>query len=761
MPLPWPTALKSRRSPKKAAPAGAVQMWVNPRSATAWPRRVAGVLMVALGLSGAIALTSGGLWLGATLLLRPHPPAWLTRYFPQHKARWGAEPPRSLADIKTELQAQGQRAGTLMALDTISTDPNVAGLWLLPVLETQTPCPEDCDLIVALRLYGEHRQTADGPELQPLDAITIRAPIQSTVMEPLSQAGVGQLTSTQALPLTEVIPLAGAALPGVWLTLSGRWRQGGSPIRYGQVIHIDHRALTVRALLDWSSPPRQLPIWRNLDQQGLPELVVNQSVGLEPNLKAYTIEGLSSPLFSLRLAQVDLQDAAINKAPARGAYNTALQLARHGLWNEAQRRLASLKQQHPRDWSLAAERQLSLIALHGNLTQTQAERAWSQPSQKLLSLLVDGRWQLALTLVKEGDGGFQRMVLPLLRQDTTGRLWRRVTATLQVNPRQPEARLWGALLLLAQKDQAAADSWLQGTQAGQALVGQFTAIATRINGPAETITVSSRPAVPHSSESAANARPPIEGWVGTATLLRAVQLDNWYADGDLALPTGHQWYQIQVDRGWVNGQWQTLAPARSAAQLWERWGAAPGAAPDLQLLNPEGEPTVTPITIVAIQQRGSQVQLLGSGPRHADRNDPGAGPWLAVSPGQFRRFQGIPQQPLTTVYQRYPEALATLGDLLELGELSATAIAADPIPGQDMTVQLQDLTGDGQADMILSPEGRGVAIVDGQGQVLFQGQRGATLWGALVNGDGSHVLMTRLGGQYRFYDWSAQGQRFE
>jgi hypothetical protein len=718
-----------------------------------------GVLVVSLGLAGAIALGIGGTWLGGTLLLRPHPPAWLIRYFPQHSSRWGTAPTQSLAAITAELTEQGQQAGTLLALASVSTDPNVAGLWLLPVLEIQTPCPEDCSRIVALRLYGEHRQTAEGPELQLLDQINIQAPIETTVMEPLSQAGLGRLTSTQALPLTALEPLAGESLPGAWLTLTGRWRQSGSPIRYGQVIHIDARALTVRSLMNWSSPPRQLPFWRDLDQQGLPELVVNQSVGLEPNFKAYTVEGLSSPLFALRLALIDLQEAAVNN-PAQGPYNTALHLARQGLWNEAKRRLVSLKQQHANHWSDAAERQLSLIALHGELTQTQAARAWSQPSQKLLSLLIDGRWQLALGLVESGDVGWQRTVLPLLRQDTTGRLWRRITATLQVNPRQPEARLWGALLLLAQQDQATAATWLKQGKPGQRWVKQFTEIATQLNDPGAVVanrpgaTAANRPVGSNGSDRAAS--PMIQGWAGTATALRGVQAGDWYSDATLALPTGQQWYQVRVNRGWVDGQWQALTPAESDAELWNRLGPSP----TLQLLNPEENAAAT-ITVAAIQQQGNQIQLLGIGPLGDS-----SGPWLAVSPGQFRSFQEIARQPFTMVYQRYPEALERLGPLLGLGEIPPApeieaGIEAGTVPGQGLTVRLLDLTGDGQAEIVVPPEAGGVAIVNGQGQILFQAQTGTVLVGGLLNRDGSHTLVTRGRGQYRFHNWSPQGQRFE
>ena len=307
---------------------------------------------------------------------------------------------------------------------------------------------------------------------------------------------------------------------------------------------------------------------------------------------------------------------------------------------------------------------------------------------------------------------------------------------------------------MAQKDQAAADTWLKETQAGQALVGQFTAIATRINAPETTITVASPPLVPSRSDRPPSANVPIQGWIGIATPAGGVQPDDWYSGTDtLTLPTGQQWYQIQVHRGWVNGQWQPLAAERSPAALWERLGSPP----TLQLLTPEGATAGTSITVIAIQQQGNQVQLLGTGPPNPENS---RGSWLAISPGQFRRFDNLPQQPFTLVYQRYPEALATLGELLGLGNLeAAAAISAGPLPGQDLTVQLQDVTGDGQAEIILSPEGRSTVIVNGQGQILWQG--GAVLLGGLVNADGSHLLVARLGGQYRFHGWSAPGQKFE
>jgi hypothetical protein len=376
------------------------------------------------------------------------------------------------------------------------------------VWEVRSPCTQACRHLVALRLYGYHRSTPDGDEFQAIDTLSIQAPAAATVLSPLARAGVEVPTSLDGLALRNLRPLDQPDLPGVWLTLSGSWRQGAQPVLYGQVVYIDPRLLGLRSLLTWSSPNRQWPTWVDLDQQGFPELVVNQSVGLEPDLQAYTLAGGGNSIFAQRLVAVDLLKGVLT-GPEQANYEMALYLAQNGLWSLAQERLVAIKGRLGEQWPPQAEQQLQLIARHGQITQAQADGNWSQPSQKILALLIDGRWQAALDQLQDPSESLKTALLPLLARDTSGRLWQRVNAALRADRRQNAARLWGALLLLAKEDRAAADRWLAQAPNGDQLQTQLEAISTALT-PSQTVVVTERPAT--ATPSTAAARPRL--WVG-------------------------------------------------------------------------------------------------------------------------------------------------------------------------------------------------------------------------------------------------------
>ncbi|MEM1311642.1 MAG: hypothetical protein AAGF98_19440, partial [Cyanobacteria bacterium P01_H01_bin.153] len=488
--------------------------------------RLSSLTLLLAGASIAIGIS---LWTSAALILRPHPPRWLMHYWPGLMDNWGAMPAQTLAEIEAELGAQQRYAGELMDLTQISDRPELTGLKLLPVWATRSSCTHDCETIVELRLYGARPARQASEQLQLLHQLAVQGPEESTVLKTLSQTDISSLGSTYELPLTALKSLHEEDLSGAWLTLTGRWRTQGSPVLYGQVLYINPDLHRITSLLNWQSPPGRLPAWHDVDQQGLPELLVNQSYGLEPDFQLYRIDDLGVMGAQTRLQAIALTPLPLADGHTTLAYKNALFLAQRGLWSDAETQLAQLKAQLAANWSADLEQQLQLVTLHGRFSTAQAERDWSQPSQKLLALLLDGRWQPALEQITSQQQGIPQAVLPLLERDST-RVWQRLTATLRLNPNHKAARFWSALVLMAKEDEAAALKWLSADEKSP-IRQEFTAIAQTVV-PAEPAAVTVTARTPTDGEgpdaATADATPPIwDGLIGQAIALADFDSAAW------------------------------------------------------------------------------------------------------------------------------------------------------------------------------------------------------------------------------------------
>ncbi|WP_155834594.1 hypothetical protein [Leptolyngbya sp. PCC 6406] len=737
-----------------------MSLWVQTRPQEAWWWALVRFLLVSMGLTAAISAVSSLLWLSLVLLLRPQPPSWLGRYLPQTAASWGEIEPQIQTQIHQDIEAQGYQVGDWIDLTTWSPDPYLQGLWLLPVWTVRSPCQRDCEVLVELRLYGQYRQTPEGREFQQLDRLVLQSPTLATVLAPLVQADVEVPPTQGELPLLDLQPFDQPDLPGLWLTLTGRWQQGGQPVLYGQVVHIDPRLLGARSLLTWSSPHRQRPLWINLDHSGPPELVVDQSVGLEPGFRVYALAGGGTALISQRLVGISLLESSLEGAEGQN-YDTALYLAQNGLWSLAQERLEAIKKRRPEQWSIETERQLQLVALHARVTQAQATGNWSQPSQKLLALLIDGRWEQALQELQEPSESLRTSILPLLAGDKSGRLWRRVTAALRVDHRRDAARLWGALLLLAKEDKATAEQWLAQAANGKPLKDRFSAIAARFATPTSDDPGRASLATPSQRDPANTPTALVPtAWAGTAQELSALTLDQWHPFPETAgtnLPIGQRWYQIQLQHQLLAPQWQPVAIPTTAPSpttlgaLWQRLGPAQS----LELLPVTGNGSSTIVTVQAAQWQGNQLLLLATGP------PVGNGPWLALAGGQFQPLTAVSGQSLGDSTLDWATTSSWLIPLAATWQLAANSPdeKLDRAPWGNGVVRQADLTGDGTPERIVTLPGQGTAILTAEGQILYQGSPDRPLTGWISGG--SSVLLVESGSPPGFRAWSIPQQRFE
>lgn len=381
----------------------------------------------------AAGLVAFSLWTGILLILEPDSIVWMNQYLPTANQISPVQknPPQTLEAIKASLNQKGFQAGEL-----ISFSPDI----LLPVIKSIPDCQTNCQRIAELRLYQPLGNNMFAPGAKTLYQMKRQLVIsdleEAFVIAPLVSAGVSPPGTSKPMPFNSLSIDPQAPKPGVWLHLTGKREN----ILYGQVIHYNPQQSYLSVMAEWTSPNGKLASWQQIHGNILPELMIDRSVGLEPFFRIFQIKSREFVLDPLWLVEVNLNKAAIDLP----AYQNAIILARQGLWSEALKILQGLK--NDSSWSEEAQTQLELIQLHANITTAQAKTGWANPSQAILAHLVDGRWAEALDLLETVDNPIQMQeVVSLLKKDR-GQLGERVRVTLQFNPKENNARLWGALI---------------------------------------------------------------------------------------------------------------------------------------------------------------------------------------------------------------------------------------------------------------------------------------------------------------------------
>jgi hypothetical protein len=342
-------------------------------------------------------------------------------------------------------------------IDSKSTTTEL--LW--PIFKTAPNCVTECDRLVELRIYqgaiGQSRHPAAEPTYDLVTQLAITGPEESFVIAPLINATSVSQGSSRALPLTNLTRYEGTVpSPGSWFNLSGRRTRGDETAAYGIILHYNptHHHLSVK--LQWTSPAGEDPVWKDITGDKSAELIVNQTLGLEPRFEIYQVKPLAFIPSPVQLEPISLAEPALETP----AYQTALLLARDGLWSTSLQWLQSLQNQPGKArWTPAAQAQMALVRWHAQATQTQAEVAWASPAQHVLANLLDDRWERALAVFEESAQASQETAA-LLKGDGQ-RLEKRIEVALRVAPNRRAVKAWGALLLGAQQTPAAAIAWVK------------------------------------------------------------------------------------------------------------------------------------------------------------------------------------------------------------------------------------------------------------------------------------------------------------
>lgn len=774
------------------APEGSVRLLVSSDSGS---RRSPLAALMALVLwlgSGSFVAVSG--WVAFWLIVNPGQVGWVSRFFPD----WTLTPlnhedaPKTLEELQTEARSHGQFFGSPIALtaDAKATD---AADQLFPVMGYQPRCSptpdQPCTRLEELRVYRpvRHRRM---PQFQLVDRLAVSGPDEFFAVSPLADVAPVGHGSSRALPLMSVQRIEGTSPDsGIWFHVNGDRGKGSQRILYGHVGRYDPTWGKLALVLPWTSPAGQPPRWQAITGGGLPELVVNQTIGLEPQFLVYHVKAVSSLAKPVQLEQVSLQQTAFKHK----GYENALFLARNRLWTPALQILKAIKPTMGQKWTATAQAQLDVIGLHAAVTKTEAERSRASISQQIVAQMIDGRWHQALTLVRKALG--EGHDLSLVLKGHSNRLWQRIEASLRVNPNQVDVQTLGGLMIYAQRGRNAAIDWLQTQNRSPLLASANPSIHPRTQAILQQL---------DNSPIALGALPQTSGQLmGSTVRLGSVTASEWTTPTNAplpTLPTGQGWYRVQVSRFHDGQQWQGL-PLAQATQaiatprfLWHLLGLNQNATLQLITWDDSGTPQTTEATVQAIRVHNGVVHLLATGNALSSG---GAIAPLAYTTLTLRWLDNPEVTTLGFLRQQQPELAtqltARLRQELQWEADAATTLVAQT-DGQDLSqpfdfwsMQQMDVTGNGQPDLILTVRPDMLAVSEvapvseaeapglaGPPQTLIFSDAGQMIYSEVSRHAGQQLmaiadlhdgeapsLVVRTRGGYQFQRWSAQRQRFE
>ncbi|HEY9749351.1 MAG TPA: hypothetical protein V6C63_11765 [Allocoleopsis sp.] len=756
-------------------------------------------------LCGAAGLTVGGAWVAILLIVDPDAIVGLNQYLPA----WTRIPVASqetfqtLSEIRDSLRQAGRIAAEPISLASEIKGANqtaTATDLLIPVLAKRPLCqaantldstPNNCEQIVELRVYrpvaDARRYTKQEQAYWLASQIAVAGPEESFAIAPLVEANSENQGSARSLPLTSIQRFEGRVpTSGVWLLLSGQMVRGDDTIAYGRIAHYNPDREYLGWMAEWTSPTGEVPTWQAITSGATPELVVNQTVGLEPQFQVYQVQPRKFLPDPIHLEAIALSDPAFDTE----TYGKIMTLARSGLWSPALAWFKSLRQaseNNPELWSNAAQAQMDFVRLHAEATQAQAEKSWASPSQQVLINLIDGRWARALSVFQASVDNSHE-VASLLEGDAD-RLWNRVEAALKVDPMQTDAKAWGALIVGAKKNKAAAIAWLKKQPKTNA------AAIARISKLLDRLDPNFSDAIPPSTH--------LSQIVGTANPLKQINPADWWQlkSSKLQLEAGQAWYEVEVTafydgKRWWRSNFSDLKFSKTdgAEPLWNLLGLT--TDPQLQLLvwSDTAQQNTIFATAKAVQLQGSTLRILAAGdPMPTATSDQPLPNPLALTTTALQ-WVSPPMITLAELNQQQPKQaspiLQALGTELERSnELppDVTGTAASLLQETEIgswQVQQIDLTGNQQPEAVftLDPETRAslqldqlttekrdrakprTVIVSDTGTVIyneFTGSSESLLTIAEIGDRGIPVLVIDSPTGYRLERWSPQKQKFE
>lgn len=735
--------------------------------------------MLAVGiLSGSAALIGLFVWISLIFILNPEKLSWLNNLLPEWaKISSQQEHPQTLSQIKLNLKNKGQIAGEILPLDA-----DVEKSFLLPVFKQRANCQSDCKYVVELRVYqSQDTETQSSTEkyYHLATQLPVSGPEESFVIAPLVDATSENQGSSISLPLSEVKRFESGTPSGVWFYCKGQRIEGTSAIAYGHILHYNPERSNLQLMLSWTSPNGQLPKWQQVTNNGTKELIVEQTVGLEPQLRVYQVQASKSFLNPIQLEEISLKPPELNKS----AYQDAVSIARSGLWTPAFEWLQFIKKQQKEKMPAAAQAQIDLIRLHSQLTKIQADKSWASPSQQVLADLIDGRWEKALQVFEASPQNAQE-IATLLKADE-GRLWNRTKAALQVNPNRSEVQAWAALILAAGQGQNRANSWLKEAKITPDNLTHIQSLLRQLNGEVTPI------ASTHPSRI-----------IGSVQPISSINSGEWLQlDSKADLTVNNQWYQVEVSafhdgKRWLNSPFANLILPKTSPEkfLWSTLGINSDAEIQIVVWLANSEQQTTTATIKGVQLRDGVLRLLAAGqviPQSSNAVQPHP---LALTNAALEWVQPSPIT-LEQLEQQNPQRVKTILPTIWRSLQQSANLPTGAIPSlQQMRqklgywpIQEIDLTGNNKPETVLTISADAIAslnkeapkikaedknlsrprtlILSDDGKLIYtdfskNSQQFLTAIAKISDGT-SLALLVENGDRYSLKRWKENHQRFE
>jgi hypothetical protein len=614
---------KSGRQLQKSSTGGEVQMWVSPRSRfRPWLHLLVG-LLVAAGLSGGVALLVLSFRWGMLLILDPEalPPlqsALLRPFSPQ-----ALTPTTTQTALEQSLAEENQMLGIPIKITQARAETE---FLIFPILD------ETSQTVTELKVFRSQPGADGRKELVGLSSFKVAEFDQDSILAPLQKNAQLSKVQPKALLPSQVVTLpAPPDTPEqVWLTLIGSWNHQGITLRYGQILYFNADQKILEPLTLWSSPAKTLPQWADLDGEGPMDLLIQHTMGMEPSLRGLQVRsqrGIGPAMEVQPIAWVGVPIDAGNEAHR---YHKALRLARGGLWQASHDLLADLKSTLADQWNPTAEAQLRLMQHHADIARQQADQSWSMPTQQMLALIVDSRWEAALAQLENHPELLEPLMRRLAADQTNGYIWNRILAATSLPKPDPAVYVWGGLTLKAQQNEQVAQSWLDRQSVPASVWQRYRAALTPPEPLIQAIAATPEASQTSTSQAKADSTTPnspsessaetwaIQGIIGRAIPISNPDLSSWYIPGNSGImQTSGQWYAVDIAAVRTQQRWQTPPlpqfRGKPPSTLWSSF-QAPGRPP-LQILHwtTSSRGISTALSLKGLYRQDSRVTLLGSG----------------------------------------------------------------------------------------------------------------------------------------------------
>ncbi len=659
-----------------------------------------GAIATLLAIGG---VAVGGIWLAILLMVNPNAIVWLNQYLPE----WtripiaSTSPPKTLSTIQDEIRKSGLIPGDLLPLKDSEL--------LLPIFALSPHCQSDCEKIVELRAYQAAKSSGDQKYYQLVSQLPISGPQEYFVLS-TAVGTKGNPTLSRSLPLTKLSPFDDKAPTiGFWFMLSGQRLSGDTPITYGQVIHYNPDQMHLSVMVQWTSPNELQPSWQQVTGTTTPELVVNQTAGLEPKVQVFQIKPRQFVPDPIYLEEISLAQPAIDTQ----VFRNALMLSRSGLWSPARQLLQSQKKNK---WPALAQAQLDVIQLHAQVTESQATQSWASPSQQIFANLLDGRWADALLMFQSSESGLPVQEIATMLNADSGGLWGRVEAALKVNPKDNNVKAWGALIMAAQQGRPKAIAWLKQLQKNKpAQPDNNTQINELLDHLEDTEGIGSLNGS-RLSQIIGDARQVVN--VNTADWLQLEQNPTSKKALPLKREPQQVWYQVQIAAFNDGQRWRQMPFTNlklpknfQAKQLWKYLGLDADSQIQIIVWTADGQQESRTATVKAVSYRGGVIQLLAAGE-----------PLPAPTPGAGSRSRPLaytdtaltwlepPAVTLSDLNQVQPKLVSVLfpalwQELVQSGHLKSGTKPSLQVMLRDMgywSARLVELTGNNEPEVVLT-----------------------------------------------------------